>query len=247
MSPQTQTETLTYRCPHCQTPVEVSPLAASEPLKCPNEACGKAFKVELPAAKPMAAPVATPVNGDARAAPAAVPASVAEPVRAVDKEEAVARVKLSMWRRYPVRCLIYTAAIVAGLAGVIVGLVNDWLILALLCGAVVLLASIRFFPWWAQMCATTLTITNLRFILETGVLKREATELRRDQIGDLQVQQSLLMRLLDVGDLAITSNTGDRKRVVVMAVPQPEWVAEHLRATKVVTTEAHAPASEVTG
>lgn len=240
MSPNTQTETLTYRCPHCHSPVEVNTLSATEPLKCPNEACGKPFKVELPAAKPVAAPVATAVNGDGRHAPAAIPAGVAEPVRAVEKEEAVTRVQLSMWRRYPARCLIYVVAMAAGSVGVVYGIVTEWWFLAILAGAAALLAAIRFFPWAARMGATSLLITNLRFVLETGVLKREATELRRDQIGDLQVRQDLLMRWLDVGDLSITSNTADRKQVVIMAVPHPERVADLLRAPKVVTTEAEA-------
>lgn len=243
MSPNAPSETLTYRCPHCQAAVEVNPLAASEPLRCPNEACGKPFKVELPAAEPVEAPLARPADGPApRGTPAAVPLpatpAVAEPVRAVDKEEPLARVRLSMWRRYPLRCVMYIAAMAGGVVGLLVGLVNDWIFFALLCGAVALLAAIRFFPWWARMRATVLVITNLRFMLETGVMQREATELRRDQIGDLQVRQDLLMSWLDVGDLSITSNTADRKQVVVMAVPRPEQVAELLRAPRAVVPEA---------
>jgi hypothetical protein len=92
------------------------------------------------------------------------------------------------------------------------------------------------------MSYTSLTITTLRLILETGVMQREATELRRDQIGDLQVQQDLPMRWLDVGDLMLTSNTADRKQVAVMAVPHPEAVAEMLRAKAVAASEPAAPA-----
>jgi uncharacterized membrane protein YdbT with pleckstrin-like domain len=254
MSPHAQAETLTYTCPHCQTPVEVSPLAASEPLRCPNPACGRPFRVELPAAKPMAAPVATPApaGGPGQAAapaaiPVAVPASVAEPVRAVDKEDVVARVKLSMFRRYPLRCLVYTLVIVGGLAGGLVLAAHGWWTLAALAALVGVAAAVRFAIWWLRMSYTSLTITTLRLILETGVMQREVTELRRDQIGDLQVQQDLPMRWLDVGDLMLTSNTADRKQVAVMAVPHPEAVAEMLRAPKVVTTQPEGATSPVEG
>jgi len=249
MSPHAQAETLTYTCPHCRTPVEVSPLTAGEPLRCPNPACGRAFRVELPAAKPASAPVATPAPaGSQPAAPApaaipvtAAPAGVAEPVRAVDKDDFLARVRLSMLRRYPLRCLVYALVVLGGLVGGLVLAVNGWWTLAALAALVGALAAVRFAVWWLRMHNTSLTITSLRAILETGVMQREATELRRDQVGDLQVQQTLPMRWLDVGDLVITSSTADRKQIVVMAVPHPEAVAEMLRAKAVA---AAAPAVE---
>jgi Bacterial PH domain len=243
MSPHAQAETLTYSCPHCRTPVEVSPLAACEPLRCPNPACGKPFRVELPAAKPLAAPVATPApaDGQGQSAPAAVPvaaasAGVAEPVRTVDKDDLVAHVRLSMWRRYPGRCLAYALLIAGGLVGGM-ALINDWWWLGAPAAALGALAAARFAIWWLRMAKTSLTITTMRVILETGVMRREATEMRRDQVADLQVRQNLPMRWLDVGDLVLTSSVGDRNQVVVMAVPHPEEVAELVRAPKTVSTQ----------
>jgi hypothetical protein len=95
------------------------------------------------------------------------------------------------------------------------------------------------------MCFTTLTLTNLRLSLERGAIRRETTEMRRDQITDLQVLQTLPMRWLDVGDLILTGHSGERKQLVIMAVPRPETVAELLRAPKVVTTKPEASTSPV--
>ena len=44
---------LTYRCPHCGTAMEVDPRLAEEMLTCPNEACGKPFRADVPSAEPL--------------------------------------------------------------------------------------------------------------------------------------------------------------------------------------------------
>src|SRR5262245_14685082 len=87
-------QTLTYRCPHCNGPVEVEAHAGKEVMVCPHENCGKPFQVEIPSAEPIsatalpsgtAAVVAQPAPTEAAPTDNGKPAPVpqAQPVAAV--------------------------------------------------------------------------------------------------------------------------------------------------------------------
>jgi hypothetical protein len=56
MAVQVPVQTLTYRCPHCGTPVEVDATAEGSLLNCPAVGCGKPFRVALPVAEPITPP-----------------------------------------------------------------------------------------------------------------------------------------------------------------------------------------------
>jgi uncharacterized membrane protein YdbT with pleckstrin-like domain len=145
-----------------------------------------------------------------------------------------------MWRRYPFRCLAYLLVIIASALGAIVALSQNLNVVAVIAAVVLLLAVLRFVPWWLRMRNTTLTITNRRVILETGLWHRAATEFERGALIDVRVAQGGLMRLFNVGDLVISSDVDARKQSVLMAVPDPATVAAHLRDLNV----QHQPAPQ---
>lgn len=252
MSVQLQERALTYRCPHCGTTVEVEPDSAGTMMNCPAAGCGKPFRVEVPAAEVVARPStlilppgverpttekqAQPTQEPPQAIPVP-PAVVAQATEAVAAAQAAQHpttpetsgttIHLSMVRRYPFRCLGYALLAVVGLAFLLDGEIRHghW-VTAL--GAIVLLATgIRFLVWWVRMRATTLTLTNKRGGLATGVFSRDTREFEFAQITDFHVYQSLLMRWLNVGDLAIITNNG--QRFLIMAVPDPANVVSHLQ------------------
>jgi hypothetical protein len=134
-----------------------------------------------------------------------------------------------MWRRYPFRCLAYVLVIAGSAIGAIVAVSQGYSVLAVIAGVVLLLALFRFVPWWLRMRNTRMIITDRRCILETGVFHRASIEFQRGDLIDVQVAQSGLMPLFDVGDLVISSDVDARKQFVLMAVPHPAVVAEHLR------------------
>jgi hypothetical protein len=234
---------LVYRCPHCGTAVEVEPQATCSVVICPNPACAKPFQAELPSAQPEgAAPPRT--NGDRRpanppVATAVAPTQAAEPT--LPPEVTLEIIRVSMWRRYPLRCAAYLLLIVACVIGAIVALTQNLTIVAAIAAAILLLVLLRFVPWWLRMRNTTLTITDRRCILETGVFHREATEFDRGDLIDVRVAQTGLMRLFNVGDLVISSDIDARKEFVLMAVPDPATVAEHLRNLKLNPPHPAAP------
>jgi uncharacterized membrane protein YdbT with pleckstrin-like domain len=170
----------------------------------------------LPDTAPQAIPVATP------AAPAEPPAEVE-----------LFFVHPSMGRRYPLRCAAYAVLTVAAVASGIWAFSanHPWFGIALLGIGAFLVA--RFAYWYAKMSATSLLVTNRRIILQTGVLTRQASEFALEAVTDIEVQQGFLGRLLNVGDLVISTGTGsDRRQMVVMAVEQPLAVADRIRLAK---------------
>jgi membrane protein YdbS with pleckstrin-like domain len=243
----TVTPTLTFHCPHCNATLEAGPTSADEVALCPS--CHQTFKLELPCSNqepapalllprgveppPVAPPVAAPLPPAATAAPAVAPAvgaatpAVAAPV--VEQPESVGEViHVSMVRRYPGRCLTYFVVTVACIAGIVWSLDQNYTILAMVGGAVLAFVAFRFGTWWLRMHHTTLTITDRRAIIETGLFTRDAVEIGRKDVIDVHVSQGPIMRVLNVGDLVIRSDAGTRKEIVLMAVPDPDNVARKI-------------------
>jgi len=138
-------------------------------------------------------------------------------------------VRVSMWRRYPFRCLAYLLVILASIAAIAATLSQQMNVVAGIAAVVLALTLYRFVPWWLRMRNTTLTITTHHVVLETGIFHREATEFERRDVTDVRIAQGGLMRLFDVGDLVITVNARNPKQFVLMAVPDPATVAGNVR------------------
>jgi uncharacterized membrane protein YdbT with pleckstrin-like domain len=204
-------------------------------MTCPS--CGKTFRVEehqqaqttappAVASAPCPPQVPAPVMAAGAQAAVAAAAQVAAPAPTPETPGEV--IHLAMFRRYPFRCLGYILLIVVGIVGLIEGVNLGWHWLTLLGSAVALIVAAKFFHWWLRMSRTTLTITNKRGILSTGIFTQEHLEFELSKIIDLHVHQTLLMRWLSVGDIAVvTSTTG--QQIVIMAVPDAVMVAEHMQ------------------
>jgi uncharacterized membrane protein YdbT with pleckstrin-like domain len=216
------TQTLSYTCPHCGTPVDVIPETGQELVACPAPHCGKPFKIEVPVAE--------------RAADLVLPSAANEPERkpvlplaqsAAAHEEEVCKVRLHALRRYPFRCLGYLVIIAVGVAFAF--WLRDWWFAVLAGLAVASIALFRLLLWTLRMRLTTLTLTTKRCILESGVFAKQSTEVLLQDITEIHVGQSLLARLLGAGDLVILSNNGEKK-LVVMAVRDPVALAARIQS-----------------
>jgi PH (Pleckstrin Homology) domain-containing protein len=230
---------LTYRCPHCDTALELESQATDQLLSCPSPQCGKPFKAEVPTAIPVnpiilptgsATDSATDSGTDAKegAARTEAPAMpLAQP--AAEREEPIESVHLDMLRRYPFRCLGYCLlALVSFIAVLWFGIAGRtfWTIVFVLPMGYALY---RLIPWWLRMRHTTVTITNKRCVVEAGLFSKQAENYALDHVTDVQVSQSLLSRYLNVGDIVLSSDNGGKKQIMLMAIPDPERVAEHIR------------------
>ena len=69
---------------------------------------------------------------------------------------------------------------------------------ALALGAVVLLAQ-EWFQWWI----TEIAVTNRRVIYKKGFVRRQTNEMNMDKVESVQVDQSILGRMFDYGNVRI--------------------------------------------
>ncbi|MPZ36904.1 MAG: PH domain-containing protein [Rhizobiales bacterium] len=58
----------------------------------------------------------------------------------------------------------------------------------------------EWFGWWT----TEVAVTNLRVIYKTGFINRRTNEMNMDKVESVQVDQSILGRILDYGTVTIT-------------------------------------------
>jgi uncharacterized membrane protein YdbT with pleckstrin-like domain len=69
---------------------------------------------------------------------------------------------------------------------------------ALALGAVVLLVQ-EWFEWWI----TEIAVTDRRVIYKKGLVRRQTNEMNMDKVESVQVDQSILGRMLDYGNVNI--------------------------------------------
>lgn len=76
-----------------------------------------------------------------------------------------------------------------------------WTWVASLIAVVGLFFLIReWYGWWT----TEIAVTNLRVIYKTGFIQRRTNEMNMDKVESVQVDQSILGRILDYGTVIIT-------------------------------------------
>lgn len=236
------TQTVTYRCPHCQQPVEVDVNPDNEVLVCPREGCQKPFKVDVPTAHRVSELVLPP-GADHEREIAAPAQPIAQPPSKEVPEETLRVVHLSLWRRYPLRCAVYVLLIAGTALGALLYAVSGWSFGAILCLAACGFITTRFAMWWLKTRATTFTVTNKRCVLQRGVFTKETIDVPLAEIQDIQINQNWGQGVLDVGDLILVSRKETLQRIAIMALRSPKEVGELLREQQQRLTEGRPPAT----
>ena len=57
----------------------------------------------------------------------------------------------------------------------------------------------QWFRWWV----TEIAVTNRRVIYKKGLIRRQTNEMNMDEVESVQIDQSILGRMLDYGDVTI--------------------------------------------
>lgn len=213
---------LVYRCPHCGASHEVEEALIGDRVTCRQ--CGKPFEAAAPVAKPVEV-------GPGEKASFRVAAGEGE------VENTVLQVHPAVFRKHPLRFLALWVAILAGAAAVVAGLIGGVAIpgnppaTVLIVGGLILagVAGVFWLGWWGGTRFTTLTVTNRRTTLQRGLFARKTSEVRHQDVRNLQVNQKTMERLLGVGDLAISSAGQDDLEIAVQGIPNPNHVANVIR------------------
>ena len=80
--------------------------------------------------------------------------------------------------------------------------------------------------WWFRCIYTTLTVTTRRTILRTGILAKNTSEVRHQDVRLLEVRQSFTDRIFGVGTIAVASAGTGLVEIQVSGIANPVVVKE---------------------
>lgn len=109
----------------------------------------------------------------------------------------------SMFRNHPVLFVLYVLLIAAFGLGLVL-----------------------LFVWWFQTLGTTLTVTNDQTTLRRGIFSKYTNDVFHENVRNIQVRQSFLQRMFNVGWIGISSAGQSGVEIEVNGIPDPERVKE---------------------
>lgn len=213
---------LTFQCPHCQQAVEVKEDVLGGNVDCPH--CDKTFQAIAPAGRLMEDRRGTGTP------------TVSMPA---DEEEVLREVHPVLFRHHLLLSAICLLLVIAAVVGLVMFLTGEPLLGltggSLLIASLIALAVAMFFVgrWWINVLGTTLTVTNSRTILRKGILSKRTSEVQHDDVRNIKSDRNTLERLLNYGDIAISSSGQDDFEIVVNDVPDPDGILEIIRRNQV--------------
>lgn len=134
----------------------------------------------------------------------------------------------SMLRNRPFLFLLYVIAIVAGLWGYFQwSSPNDSKLLNLAYMTLMFFGVLGFISlasWWLRVINIRLIVTNERVTLRMGVLSKNIREVFLSDIRSVQINQSFLQRILNVGHMEISSAATADAEISIDGIPNPNQV-----------------------
>jgi uncharacterized membrane protein YdbT with pleckstrin-like domain len=128
----------------------------------------------------------------------------------------------------------YLKGILAGLViGVIVKLVDTT---AHGVTAFVVIAAITILVGFIRRVATVYTITDRRLNIKIGIVSRKVQETRLQRVQNVNFNQGVYERLMQIGDVEFTTAGTDESNFVFAGVAQPEQVVQNVeKATPILS------------
>ncbi|QGJ70029.1 Membrane-flanked domain DUF304 [Planctomycetales bacterium 10988] len=145
------------------------------------------------------------------------------------KENILKVVHPAMFRNDPLHFIGYLFLIGISGYGLIRTYAADQMILAGLCAIPLLYGLLGFGIWYLRVLYTTVTITNKRTRYRVGIISKDTSEVLHDDVRNIQIDQSLVQRILGVGDIALSSSGQDDMEIKVSGLPDPEGLAALVR------------------
>ena len=98
--------------------------------------------------------------------------------------------------------------------------------------ALALVAVVLLIKQWFHWLVTEIAVTNRRVIYKKGLIRRQTNEMNMDKVESVQIDQSILGRMLDYGDLAILGTGEGLEALRTIASPIELETASRERRTK---------------
>ncbi|TWU24820.1 Bacterial membrane flanked domain protein [Novipirellula galeiformis] len=222
-------QVLTLKCPNCKHEVDTTIEHLDGPLVCPS--CEKPFEVEMP----------TAVVSSVREVE-----SKPRETRSTSElgERTLVKVHPVVFRARPIATLVLSIVALAAVVLMLMSVtgmslagysLNETMalgpvsLLTWFCLITLLTVAAVIGRWMLLSQFTTLTVTNDRTIYCEGIVSRQTSEVQHDDVRNIQLNQTFIQRLLNVGDVGISSSGQDDLEVVARRLPQPERIIEHIR------------------
>jgi uncharacterized membrane protein YdbT with pleckstrin-like domain len=122
--------------------------------------------------------------------------------------------------------IFYWPAIVAWIVAAVLlvlsrATITDGIVLLCLAGSgVVALAALYWtVTAWFHRWTTETDVTNLRVVHKSGFIKRQSIEMSLDKIASVNVEQTILGRIFDYGDVTLSSVGDTVEKIPTIASP----------------------------
>ncbi len=144
------------------------------------------------------------------------------------------------WRAildFYIKGLIATA-VVCLLVGLGTGIFGDETNTGLVTGIALVGVAVTILVGFVKRVATSYTITNRRLHIKRGIVSRTIQETRLERVQNVNYQQSVLQRMLQIGDVDFDTAAGDDYNFTFEGVGDPADVVHMVdQATGVASTE----------
>jgi len=125
---------------------------------------------------------------------------------------------------------ILITAIVAALVAAVTAVTGDEVDKALVTIVFIVGVAITNLVGFVKRVSTTYTITNRRLNIKRGIVSREVQETRLERVQNVNYDQSVFQRAMQIGDVDFDTAAGDDYNFVFAGVAQPEEVVEQVDA-----------------
>ena len=122
--------------------------------------------------------------------------------------------------------IFYLPAIVAWIAAIVLLVLSRWTTtdgIVLLCLAASAVVAIAALYWtakaWFHRWTTETDVTNLRVVHKTGFIQRRTFEMSLDKVESVDVNQSILGRILNYGNVTIQGVGEGKETISTIASP----------------------------
>ena len=92
----------------------------------------------------------------------------------------------------------------------------SWLIVSI---AFWLAAAVTFASAWFRRWTTEIDVTNRRVVWKKGFINRHTVEMNMDKVESVDVNQSIMGRLLDYGDITVNGTGETLETILSVAKP----------------------------
>jgi hypothetical protein len=133
-----------------------------------------------------------------------------------------------MFRARPFRFLLLSLAALGGAVGAVYFSTGAKASspLAVTCLAIALLALLWLAAWKVRTLGEGLKITTKRTIDQHGLFSRDTSDVLHVDIKNIQIKQSFVDRLWNVGQIALSSSAEHEEEILIRNVPDPDKVRQ---------------------